>query len=100
MCIPESGLSSRLKEGDGKSRFWHRRVLEETIMLRAGLAMIPGTVGTFLFSFLGPSEMLLWLPGSWTNSGRAYGVIGPAVAGIAAGIAAGIGRHRLRQVAE
>jgi hypothetical protein len=53
MCTPESGLSSRLREGDTKSRVRHRRVLEETIMLRARLAMIPGTVGTFLFFFLG-----------------------------------------------
>ncbi|PSQ64468.1 MAG: sodium:solute symporter [Bacteroidetes bacterium QH_2_64_74] len=59
--------------------------------LSAYLAIIFGTVGTFLFFFLGKYEMLGWLPTWLTNSGLAYGVIGfaLAVAGIFLGIAFG-----------
>jgi hypothetical protein len=59
--------------------------------LSAYLAIIFGTVGIFVFFFLGKYEMLGWLPAWLTNSGLAYGVIGLAlsVVGIFAGIAFG-----------
>lgn len=59
--------------------------------LSAYLAIIFGTVGTFLFFFLGKYEMIGWLPTWLTNSGLAYGVIalGLAIMGIFVGIAFG-----------
>ena len=59
--------------------------------LSAYLAIIFGTVGIFLFFFLGKYEMLGWLPTWLTNSGLAYGVIGLALSiiGIFVGIAFG-----------
>jgi Na+/proline symporter len=59
--------------------------------LSAYLAIILGTVGTFLFFFLGKYEMIGWLPAWLTNSGLAYGVIALAmsIAGIFIGIAFG-----------
>ena len=59
--------------------------------LSAYLAIILGTVGTFLFFFLGKFGMLGWLPTWLTNSGLAYGVIAFAlsVTGIFLGIAFG-----------
>ncbi|NBC87722.1 MAG: sodium:solute symporter family protein [Bacteroidetes bacterium] len=64
---------------------------KKTTTLSAYLAMILGTVGTFLFFFLEKSELLFWLPGWLTDSGLAYGVIGLAMAvtGIAVGIVYG-----------
>jgi len=59
--------------------------------LSAYLAIILGTVGTFVFYALGAYEMLGWLPGWLTSSGLAYGVIALAlsIAGIFLGIAFG-----------
>ena len=59
--------------------------------LSAYLAIILGTVGTFLFFFLGKYEMIGWLPTWLTDSGLAYGVIAlvMAIAGIFIGIAFG-----------
>jgi len=48
--------------------------------LSAYLAIVFGTVGTFLFFFLGKYEMIGWLPAWLTNSGLAYGIIGLALA--------------------
>jgi len=64
---------------------------KKTTTLSAYLAIILGTVGTFLFFFLEKSELLFWLPGWLTDSGLAYGVIGLAMAvtGIAVGIVFG-----------
>jgi Na+/proline symporter len=64
---------------------------KKTTTLSAYLAIILGTVGTFLFFFLEKSELLFWLPGWLTDSGLAYGVIGLAMAvtGIAVGIVYG-----------
>jgi len=60
-------------------------------VLSAYLAIILGTVGTFVFYALGAYEMLGWLPVWLTSSGLAYGVIALAlsVAGIFLGIAFG-----------
>jgi Na+/proline symporter len=59
--------------------------------LSAYLAIIFGTVGTFLFFFLGKYEMIGWLPAWLTSSGLAYGVIALvlSVIGIFVGIAVG-----------
>lgn len=59
--------------------------------LSAYLAIILGTVGTFLFFFLGKYDMIGWLPAWLTDSGLAYGVIALvlAIAGILIGIAFG-----------
>jgi Na+/proline symporter len=59
--------------------------------LSAYLAIILGTVGTFLFYFLGQYELLGWLPAWLTNSGLAYGVIalGLSIVGVFLGIAFG-----------
>jgi Na+/proline symporter len=59
--------------------------------LSAYLAIIFGTVGTFLFFFLGKYEMIGWLPAWLTSSGLAYGVIALvlSVIGIFVGIAIG-----------
>jgi Na+/proline symporter len=60
-------------------------------VLSAYLAIILGTVGTFVFYALGAYEMLGWLPVWLTSSGLAYGVIALAlsVTGIFLGIAFG-----------
>jgi len=64
---------------------------KKTTTLSAYLAIILGTVGTFLFFFLGKNDLLFWLPTWLTDSGLAYGVVGLSMAltGIAIGIAFG-----------
>jgi Na+/proline symporter len=59
--------------------------------LSAYLAISLGTLGTFVFFFLGKADMLGWLPAWLTASGLAYGVIALvlAIAGIFLGIAFG-----------
>ena len=56
--------------------------------LSAYLAIIFGTLGIFVFFFLGKYEMLGWLPVWLTNSGLAYGIIGLAlsIVGVFVGI--------------
>lgn len=61
---------------------------KKTTTLSAYLAIILGTVGTFLFFFLGKNELLFWMPTWLTDSGLAYGVVGLSMSllGIAIGI--------------
>lgn len=64
---------------------------KRTTALSAYLAIIFGTVGTFVFFFLGQYEMIGWLPTWLTDSGLAYGVIALvlAIGGILLGIKLG-----------
>ena len=59
--------------------------------LSAYLAIMLGTLGTFVFFFLGKADMIGWLPAWLTASGLAYGVIALALSilGIFLGIAVG-----------
>ncbi|MFO8099746.1 MAG: sodium:solute symporter family protein [Salinibacter sp.] len=66
--------------------------------LSAYLAIIFGTVGIFVFFFLGKYEMLGWLPAWLTNSGLAYGVIGLALSIIGVLIGIRYGRAPSEQV--
>jgi SSS family solute:Na+ symporter len=61
---------------------------KKTTTLSAYLAIILGTVGTFLFFFLGKNELLFWMPAWLTDSGLAYGVVGLSMSllGIALGV--------------
>jgi len=61
---------------------------KKTTTLSAYLAIILGTVGTFVFYTLGAYELLGWLPSWLTDSGLAYGAIALvlAITGIFVGI--------------
>lgn len=62
--------------------------LKKTTTLSAYLAIILGTVGTFVFYALGAYDMLGWMPTWLTDSGLAYGAVALvlAIGGVFAGI--------------
>ena len=60
--------------------------------LSAYLAIGVGTVGTFVFFFLGKYDLLGWLPAWLTDSGLTYGVVGLVLALIGIGIGIAFGR--------
>jgi SSS family solute:Na+ symporter len=60
--------------------------------LSAYLAIGLGTVGTFVFFFLGKNDLLGWLPAWLTDSGLTYGVVGLVLALIGIGIGIAFGR--------